>query len=255
MTALIAGEYVHYAQRFGMFQKKLPCIEWRIVVKFALEVRKMKDIPMFTTEFGVASLSLSEVPYRKEAYIRVRSVSDGKLTDLLTECIGFCRAVGAETVYASESDELTGYPLKTAVLEMQGDALVDWQKVEHIFPVTEQTVSRWREITNSRMADVDCAMTLTAMDEKRIISSGGAYFIHHDGELLGTGWMEDEKLLMLCGVKPGVGERILHTLMSLSEGGRIRLEVASTNERAIRLYEKCGFLKVSELNRWYRVFG
>ena len=38
MTALIAGEYVHYAQRFGMFQKKLPCIEWRIVVKFALEV-------------------------------------------------------------------------------------------------------------------------------------------------------------------------------------------------------------------------
>lgn len=40
MTALIAGEYVHYAQRFGMFKKKLPCIEWRIVVKFALEVRK-----------------------------------------------------------------------------------------------------------------------------------------------------------------------------------------------------------------------
>lgn len=215
----------------------------------------MKDIPMFTTEFGVASLSLSEIPYRKEAYIRIQSVFDEKVMELLSECIGFCRVVGAETVYAGDYEGLTAYPLKTAVLEMQGDALVDWQKVEHIFPVTEQTVARWREITNSRMVDVDCAMTLTATDEKRIISSGGAYFIHHDGELLGTGWMEEEKLLMLCGVKPGAGERILHTLMSLCEGGRICLEVASTNERAIRLYEKCGFLKIRELNRWYRVFG
>lgn len=215
----------------------------------------MKDIPMFTTEFGVASLSLSEIPYRKEAYIRIRSVFDEKVMELLSECIGFCRAVGAETVYAGDYEGLTAYPLKTAVLEMQGDALVDWQKVEHIFPVTEQTVARWREITNSRMVDVDCAMTLTATDEKRIVASGGAYFIHHDGELLGTGWMEEEKLLMLCGVKPGAGERILHTLMSLCEGGRICLEVASTNERAIRLYEKCGFLKIRELNRWYRVFG
>ena len=215
----------------------------------------MKDIPMFTTEFGVASLSLSEIPYRKEAYIRIQSVFDGKITELLAECIGFCRAVGAETVYAADYEGLNDYPLKTAVLEMQGDALVDWQKVEHLFPVTEQTVARWREITNGRMVDVDCAMTLTVADEKRIVASGGAYFVHRDGELLGTVWMEEEKLLMLCGVKSGAGERILHTLMSLCEGGRVRLEVASTNERAIRLYEKCGFLKVRELNRWYRVFG
>ena len=31
------------------------------------------------------------------------------------------------------------------------------------------------------------------------------------------------------------------------------LEVASTNERAIRLYEKLGFLKIKERSRWYEV--
>ena len=31
------------------------------------------------------------------------------------------------------------------------------------------------------------------------------------------------------------------------------LEVASTNARAIRLYEKLGFLKTAEVSRWYCV--
>ena len=34
----------------------------------------MKDIPMFTTPYGAASLILKEIPYRKEAYIRVLGV-------------------------------------------------------------------------------------------------------------------------------------------------------------------------------------
>lgn len=210
---------------------------------------------MFTTEFGIASLVLAEIPYRQEAYIRIRSAEDGKVQELLSECVGFCRMVGAEKIYATGCEELEAKPLQTSVIAMQGDALVDWDKVENIFPVTEQTVSRWREICNSRLAGVDCAATLTAADEQKILSSGGAYFVHHDGELLGTGWVEGEKLLLICGAKPGAGERVMHTLMSLSEGGRITLEVASTNERAIRLYERLGFLKTREITRWYRVFG
>ena len=210
---------------------------------------------MFTTEFGVASLILAEIPYRAEAYIRLQSVAPGKLKELIDECVSFCRMVGAERIYATGHEALSDYPQLTTVVEMQGDAQVDWNQVEHIFPVTEQTVSEWREITNSRMAGVDCAVTLPSSEEKKILSSGGAYFIHHDGELLGTGWMEEDNLMLLCAVKPGAGERVLHTMLSLNEGGRIRLEVASTNERAIRLYQRFGFLKVREITKWYRVFG
>ena len=46
---------------------------------------------------------------------------------------------------------------------------------------------------------------------------------------------------------------MLYTMASVCPGVPLRLEVASTNERAIALYEKIGFVKVQELSRWYRV--
>ena len=92
-------------------------------------------------------------------------------------------------------------------------------------------------------------------DENRILESGGAYFVHRQGELLGIGWLEDGKLLAVAAAVPGAGEQVMHTLMSLDEGGQITLEVASTNERAIQLYERLGFIKTREINRWYRVLG
>lgn len=213
----------------------------------------MRDFPVFTTEYGVASLILKEIPYRGEAYIKVQDVQPGGLEAHLKECVSFCCMAGAEKIYAAGHAWLTQYPLYTSVLEMRGDAWVDKEKLENLFPVTEATVSRWRQIYNERMRSVDNAGTLEARDEKRIVESGGAYFIHRNGELLGIGWLDDTKLLAVASAVPGEGERVMHTLMSLAEGAQMTLEVASTNERAIRLYEKLGFLKTAEISRWYNV--
>ena len=213
----------------------------------------MKDIPVFTTPFGVASLILKEIPYRQEAYIHVQAVEQGKLDGLLEECIRFCRMAGAEKVYACGHEGLEKYPLYCAVLEMSGTAWVDSGMLENLFPVTDASVSGWRTTYNERMKEVDNALTLTKMDEKRILESGGAYFVHHEGDLLGIGWLDDPKLLAIASVKKGAGERVAHTLMSLVEGDRMTLEVASTNQRAISLYEKLGFMKTAEKNRWYQV--
>lgn len=215
----------------------------------------MKDIPMFTTDYGVASLVLKEIPYRGQAYVRVLDVQPGQIMELIAECVSFCRMVGADAVYATGQDDLAQWPVYTSVYEMQGDALGDWEKTENLFPVTEQTVSRWREIYNERMRGVDNAATLESRDEKRILESGGAYFVHRQGELLGIGWLDEGKLLAVASAVPGAGERVMNTLMSLDEGGRLYLEVASTNERAIRLYERLGFIKTREISCWYRVFG
>ena len=215
----------------------------------------MKDIPMFTTDYDVASLVLKEIPYRGQAYVRVLDVQPGQIRELIAECVSFCRMVGADAVYATGQDDLARWPVYTSVYEMQGDALVDWEKTENLFPVTEQTVTRWREIYNERMRGVDNAATLESRDEKRILESGGAYFVHRQGELLGIGWLDEGKLLAVASAVPGAGERVMNTLMSLDEGGRLCLEVASTNERAIRLYERLGFIKTREISCWYRVFG
>lgn len=212
----------------------------------------MRDFPLFTTDFGVASLVLKEIPYREEAYITVQDVQPDGFEEHLKECVSFCRMAGAEKIYAKGHDDLEQYPLHTAVYEMRSTAWVDKSQLACLFPVTEDTVGHWRSIYNERMRAVDNAGTMESRDEKRILE-GGAYFVHADGELLGIGWMEDTKLLAVASVKPGAGEQVMHTLMSLVEGSDMTLEVASTNERAIRLYEKLGFLKTAEISRWYRV--
>lgn len=214
----------------------------------------MKDFPVFSTDYGISSLILREIPYRQEAYIHIQDVQPEGFAEHLHECASFCRMAGAERIYVKAHPLLKEYKRRLTVLEMRGTAWVDQQLLENLFPVTEATVSRWRSIANQRLSGVDNASTLTAADEKRILQSGGAYFIHSAGELLGIGWMEDTKLLLVASAKPGAGERVMHTLMSLVEGADMTLEVASSNLRAIRLYEKLGFLKTAECLEFCQIY-
>lgn len=213
----------------------------------------MKDFPVFTTDWGVSSLILREIPYRAEAYIHIQDVQPEGFEEHLKECAAFCRMAGADRVYATGTQLLEIYPEYMSVYEMRGMAWVDPEKMVNLFPVTEQTVGRWRSLMNERLRGVDNAATLTAFDEKKIVQSGGAYYIHENGELLGLGWMEDTKLLLVAAVKPGAGERVMHSLMSLVEGADMTIEVASTNDRAIRLYEKLGFMRTREVVKWYKI--
>lgn len=206
---------------------------------------------MFDTEFGIASLVMKEIPYKGIAYIILQEVWDAE--KLLKECVSFCKMCGAERIFAAGHASLESYPLYTTILEMRGEATVDTDNLKSLFPVTEETVAQWRAIYNEKMRIVDNAATMTARDEKWILSSGGAYFVHEEGQLLGIGWLEDKTLLAVATAKPGAGKTVMNTLMSLIEGAQMRLEVASTNEKAIRLYEKMGFIQIKELKRWYCV--
>ena len=211
----------------------------------------MRDFPLFTTEYGVVSLLLKEIPYKQTAYIRIREVQEGFFGEDLKECAAFCRMCGAEKIYAAGHEKLEEYPLYTAVVQMRAVARVEEEKVKCLFPVTEKTVGQWRSIYNEKMAAVDNAATMESRDEKKILESGGAYFVHEEGKLLGIGWWEEEKLLAVAAVEKGAGEAVMQTLLSIREGLPVMLEVASTNERAIRLYEKLGFMKTAETDRWY----
>ena len=211
----------------------------------------MRDFPMFTTEYGVASLVLKEVPYKQEAYIIIRSTQQPR--ELLEECISFCRAVGAEKIYARGHEIAESYPHHASIYEMRGPVPCDGTLTEHLWPATEETVGQWRDLVNAGMRGVDNAATLEKRDEKEILASNGAYFVHRDGELLGAGWIVDEELKLIASAQPGMGSRVLHTLLSVEEPEQLRLQVASTNHRAIRFYEKMGMIRTAELFRWYRV--
>lgn len=210
----------------------------------------MKDFPMFLTDYGAASLILREIPYRQEAYIHVHDTLQPE--ELIRECASFCTACGAERVYATGHSWLEGLPLHTAVLEMRGTAAPEEDKTEHLWPVTSENVPDFISLYNTAMGHVDNAATMTEKNRPELLECG-SYFVHHRGELLGAGILHEERLEFIAAVKRGQGDRVLASLLTLCPGEMVRLEVASTNEKAIRLYERNGFFVTRELSRWYRV--
>ena len=211
----------------------------------------MRDFPMFTTEYGVASLILGEIPYRGEAYVIIQSSEDPQA--LLEECVSFARVCGAERIYARGHEVLQSYPIHCSVLEMRGLARVEPELAAHLWPVTTDNVSQWREIVNKRMREVDNARTLDRKAEKEIMELGGAYFVHDGGKLLGVGWIAQGELKVLAATEKGAGKRVLHTMFSLVEDQPLSIQVVSTNHRAIRLYEQAGFCTMAKVHDWYRV--
>ena len=211
----------------------------------------MKDIPVFTTEHGAASLFLREIPYRKRAHIKLQATQEPE--KLLDECVSFCRACGAEWIDAAGNDYLEKYPLITAIVAMQCEKAAIPETDACLFPVTENTVSKWLDIYNERMADVPNAAFMDSADGRELLKSGDGYFVHRNGELLGIGKAAGDFIDTVISVKPGAGETVMRALAAALTEDTVRLWVASANTRAVRLYERMGFVPVKELSRWYRV--
>lgn len=211
----------------------------------------MRDFPMFTTENGVGSLVLKEIPYRRAAYITIR---DSLSPDtFLAECVDFCRAVGAERIYACGHDFLEKYPLYTTVVQMTCSLFTLEETDACLFPVTEQTLGRWREIYNNKMDNVDNASFLSEQAARELLNSGDAYFIHRDGELLGIGNASGNRIDCVASVKRGSGSEIVRALAHGLLSDPIVLDVATTNTRAMHLYTSMGFIPTMEISKWYKI--
>ena len=211
----------------------------------------MRDFPVFTTEFGVGSLVLKEIPYRGTAYITIRDSAQPE--EFLAECIDFCRAVGAQTIHATGSRILEKYPLYTSVIQMSAPWDVIPETDACLFPVTESTLTQWQSIYNDRMQDVDNAAYMSDRVARDMLKRGDGYFVHKNGQLLGIGIASDERIDCIASVEKGRGRDVVCALVHALMCDRIILEVASTNHKAIRLYESLGFIQTAELSRWYKI--
>ncbi len=211
----------------------------------------MRDFPMFTTENGVASLVFREVPYRGIAYIRIQSTQSPEA--FLKECLDFSLAVGAERVYATGHSVLEAYPFHTAIYRLSASREQIPQSSAAIFPVTEQTLERFRQLYNARMEKVPNSAYMDKAMAAQMLRNGEGYFVHRSGELLGIGMISGNEIKALASCKPGAGSQVLCTLCHAISGDSIVLESASQNHKAMTLYRSHGFLPVQELSRWYRI--
>ena len=211
----------------------------------------MKDFPFFTTENGIASVTLKEIPYTKTAYIKILDTLHPER--LVEECVGFCKMAGAEEIFGSNHPILEQYPIHTQILQMSRlrEGLPETDAA--LFPVTEQTLDSWREIYNDRMSDVPNFSYMSVSESKALLQRGNGYFVHRGEVLLGIGIASGEKIDVVISVQPGFGEDVLLALNHVLSGDRAVLEVASTNGKAIRLYERMGFMKNCEVSRWFRL--
>ena len=212
----------------------------------------MRNIPVFTTQYGVASLILESIPSRQEAFIHMQSSLEPE--KLLSECREFCIACGAQRIYAAGDAMLEQYPFHMSLLQMNVSKETVGETDASLFPVQEKTAEQWRQIYNEKMAAVPKAAYLTAFAMKRVLKEGNAYFVHQNGTLLGIGMADGNRIDAVASVVPGMGAEVVRALCHVLVDNAIMLEVASTNERAIRLYEKLGFVTTKELRRWHQIF-
>ena len=217
----------------------------------------MRNIPIFTAENGITSLILREIPYSRRAYVLVRSVWNGQAEALLRECALFCRAAGAEEVYASY--ELEPLPAAPAYSMLQmvcpaGMLPLPEQFVE-LQPVTADTLQDYRAIYNRCFRQLPGAAAYGQEDVQRLIDSGTGWLVRQDG--LWAGVVETgAQTLEGIGILPefrGLGYRTAVTALQPMRNGEIRLKVSDHNSSALRLYARMGFQRETILSRWWLV--
>ncbi len=211
----------------------------------------MKDIPVFATDNGVASLALQQIPYTQKAYIRIQSSENPDI--FLEECVKFCIMLGAQHVYAAGHPVCENYPLHTAVFHMRCQTSNLPDSDASVFPVTDKTVERWRELYNEKACKIPAALWMDRIDAQNMLSAGDGYYIHSNGKLLGIGRAQGDTIQWISSVEPGAGSIVLCALAHAVCGDTVTLEVASANKKAIAFYDLLGFVRTAESVRWYQV--
>lgn len=211
----------------------------------------MKNIPVFTTENGAATLILKEIPYQQKAYVIIRDSLEPE--KLIKECRDFCTACGAEFVYATGHGVLERSPFHTAMWRMRcaAEPLADTDAA--LWPVQEKTLETWRGIYNEKVRRVPNGAWMTLEDGREMLKKGDGYFVHRGDTLLGIGRASGDAIDWVAAVQPGGGRDVVLALAHALTGETVSLTVASANEKAVRLYENLGFLRAEELSRWYRL--
>ncbi len=212
----------------------------------------MKDFPIFHTQFGVASVVLSQIPYTGNGYITIQDSLDP--LKLLRECSDFCRAAGAVSIYATGHSCLESYPLHTSIILMRclREQLADTDAA--LFPVQKETLEKFRTIYNEAMKTVPNASYMTIASAENLLKAGNGYFVHEDEELLGIGIASGERIEAIVSLRPGCGREVLLALNHALSGACVEVEVATANIPAVSLYEKLGFVRSCELSKWYKIY-
>ena len=215
----------------------------------------MKDIPIFTGAHGVATLILSQIPWSGCGYVMVRSVWDDEKA-FLEECLSFCRACGAETVYASwELAELPaphGYDM--VQMEMKKSDLPQGETLT-LEDLTEENSEVFIDIYNTCFLPIPNAASYGKKDIGRLLGEETAYLVKQDGKYAAIAEISKEGLEAVAVLPQyrGLGYDLCRTVLHKVPSVTLKLKTVSTNERALALYRRLGFGNEQIVSRWWKL--
>ena len=211
----------------------------------------MQDIPFFNTGNGIASLRLKEIPFFQTAYITVQSAVDEE--KLLQECIGLCRAAGADRIYATGLSQAVKHSGQIDVIRMSRSADIQIENDAMLFPIQEETLQLWRDIYNKKMRSVTGAAYMNNAMAKEILAGRSAYFIHRNGELIGIGSATGNEISVVASIQQGAGKAVVQALLGALSAETAFIEVASDNTKAMGLYTSLEFVATGVVRSWYKI--
>lgn len=211
----------------------------------------MRDMPFFTTLSGVASLTLSQIPYTGKAYIRIQDSTEPE--QFLRECVSFCKAAGAQKIYATGHVVCDCFPEHTKLLRMKAEKSTIGETDAALFPVTEATLALWTDIYNQKISNVPNGAWMTNRDAQQMLRDGDGYLIHKDKTLLGIGKASGSEISWVASVVPGAGRDVVRALCHALSDESVSLVVASENRKAMQLYKRLGFVCTGVISTWFVV--
>ncbi len=219
----------------------------------------MKNIPVYITEYGTATLILREIPHREIAYILLQSALPGHLEDHAAQCAAFCRSCGAKTCLVSPGRDVGPPALPHAHDIYRLHTYKDYLPVPDA-PVLLAPVDAsndaifqriynqcFRSVSNAATCDRDHLALLRQPDRQGFLALTDASAPYGIGELWGSE-------LAAVGLLPeyrGGGQALTLSLLARCPGPEVTLTVASDNDAAIRLYDRLGFTVTETVSRWY----
>ena len=216
----------------------------------------MKNIPVFTATNGTASLIFQEIAVSGKAYVLIRAVWTTAAA-LLEECVQFCRAVGAETVYASWGvEELPGEHAYDLIAMSCPKAALP-QPRQPLMPesLTPDNGEDYLAVYNRCFRAVSGAATYGQKDLKRLYDQDTAWLVYRDGVCAAVAEISEEGLegIAVLPEYAGLGFDLAATVLQMVPRTTVSLKVASDNPRARRLYDRLGFRETGLVSRWWKI--
>lgn len=216
----------------------------------------MKNIPVFMSGGGTATIILQEVPKSGKAYVILQTIIPECLDTLLNDCKQFCIGAGAKIVYVSDGKKKLPLPHCYDLLVLTAPLPVtrDYRPIR-LIPLTEETGMTYISIYNLCFEGVSHALSYDRQQLKRIEAmQQRAYLaVDENGDYIGIGELHEGELAAVAVVPEarGIGTDLTCTLLSLLEGNEVMLTVVSDNARALHMYEKLDFHVHDIESSWY----